>query len=346
MNGFKEILTHPLNISLVRPKKFLTAGCILLSLLLVSCMAQDAQPAKKQSVTVYTDHLGENDSLLFEKFKKEEKITVYYKVLPADSILAIIQGEKYNSHADLILLHGADQLQQAGKMKLFSTITSEKLLAETDKNYISPQKNWIALSKSPIVLIYDQRILKPDTISFYNEVLQPKWKGKIALQDPSSSTLNVLGNSISQLNVKHKRYLSQLNAQTSLPRSGNDLTQIKRINLGQAQLAFVELSSLVESNERRDTLDRRLYKNIKVIFPGQTQKGSFYNVTGAGIYKYARNAGNAEKLLQFLGSKRAQYAFASGRAEFPVLEVKTDFRLEEYGKFRARFIANRSRKKM
>ncbi len=313
-------------------------------LLLASCMVQDAEAPKKQFVTVYTDYLGENDSLLFEKFRKEEKIIVYYKLLPADSILEIIQSEKYNSYADLVVLHGADQLQQAGKLKYFSTISSEQLLA-MDKNYISRGKTWVALSKTPIVLIYDQRFLKADTISFYNEVLQAKWKGKIALQDGSSSTLKVLGNSIAQLNAKYKTFLPQLNMQSALPRSGNDLTQIKRVHSGQAQLAFVELASLVKANQRKDTLNKPIYTNIGVIFPGQKQKGSFYNVTGAGIYRYARNPANAEKLLEFLSSKRAQYDFASGRLEFPVLDVKTDYRLEAYGKFRARFMANRVRKK-
>lgn len=311
---------------------------LVLPALLGSCMVQDAQPAAKQSVTVYTDRLGDNDSLLFKKFEKEDKITVYYKVLPADSILEIIAGEKYNSFADLILLHGADRLQEASKRKMFSVIGSEALLTITDKNYMSPRKHWIALSKSPIVLIYDQRILKPDTVSYYNEVLQPAWKGKIALQDASSSTLKVLGISMSKLNPKHASYLRQLNGQSTLPRTGGDLTQIRRVYTGQAQLAFTELSSLVEVGQRKDTLNKPLYANIGVIFPGQKQKGAFYNVTGAGIYRYARNYANAEKLLAFLAGKRGQYGFASGRAEYPVMDLQADHRLGKYGSFRARFV--------
>lgn len=343
MTFLKEILTHPLRFLHLRSIFQLIAGCLVF-LALPACMVQDAQPAKKQFVTVYTDHLGEKDSLLFEKFKKEEKIIVYYKVLPSDSILEIIRSEKYNSYADLILLHGADRLQQAERSKLLSPVQSEEFLEKADKNYISPKKSWIALSKSPIVLLYDKRFLKADTISFYNEILQPKWKGKVALQDPTSSTLKVLASSMGKLNAKHKNFMWFLNSQAALPRSGDDLTQIKRVYSGQAQLAFSELSSLVKANERKDTLQKPIYQNIAVIFPGQTQKGSFYNVTGAGIYRYARNAANAEKLLEFLSSKRAQYDFASGRAEFPVLDIRADYRLKKYGPFRARFVANKPSK--
>lgn len=342
MNAFKEISARLAFEGWLAKYARFGFAIVAASFLLASCMVQDAQAPKKQSVTVYTDHLGKNDSLLFAKFTKEEKIIVYFKLLPADSILAIIQGEKYNSYADLILLHGADQLQKASYIKCLSAFNSEKLLA-TDKNYLSPAKNWLALSKSPIVLVYDRNVLKPDTISFYNEVLQPKWKDKIALQGPASSTLNVLAKSMSRLNPKYKAFLSALNRQSTLPRTGGDLQQIKRVHAGQAQLAFVELSSLVKADERKDTLQKPIYKNIDVIFPGQKQKGAFYNVTGAGVHRYARNPENAEKLLEFLCSKRAQYDFASGRLEFPVLNVRTDYRLEAYGKFRARFLANKAK---
>jgi iron(III) transport system substrate-binding protein len=308
-----------------------------------SCLVNDAQPSKKQTVTVYTDFLTENDQEIFKQFKKFEKIKVYFKVLPSDSVLEIIRLEKYNSHADLILLHGADRLLEAGKMQLFRKIEPTEINQNLDLNYFSKNNFWCVLSKSPIVMIYNKNLLNADTIKFYNQINQPKWKGKVALQESENSTIKTLG--ISMLNLgskKNKNFLSKLYQQAQGKPAGNDLTQIKKINSVEAQLAFIELSSLVISNQQKDTLNKKLYRNIEVIFPSQTQKGTFYNVTGAGIYKYARNPENAQKLLQYLASKKAQYAFASGRFEFPVLtDVKADPRLQQYGNFRGRFIANR-----
>ncbi len=308
-----------------------------------SCLVKDAKPNKIQTVTVYTDYLSENDKIIFKQFKKLEKIKVYFKILPSDSILEIIKSEKYNSFADLILLHGADRLLEGGKMNLFKTFNPSEINPSIDENYFSKNNFWCAISKSPIVMIYNKNLLNGDTIKFYNQINQPKWKGKVALQNSANSTIKTLG--ISMLNLgtkKNKNFLSKLYQQAQGKPAGNDLTQIKKINSVQAQLAFIELSSLVISNQQKDTLNKKLYRNIEVIFPSQTQKGTFYNVTGAGIYKYARNPENAQKLLQYLTSKKAQYAFASGRFEFPVLtDVKADPRLQEYGTFRGRFIANR-----
>jgi iron(III) transport system substrate-binding protein len=311
--------------------------------MLHSCLVNDAKPDKRQSVTVYTDFLTENDKEIFKQFKKTEKIKVYYKILPADSILEIIKLEKYNSHADLILLHGADRLLEGGKMNLFRRIDQSEINPKIDANYFSKNNFWCAISKSPIVMIYNKNLLNGDTIKFYNQINQPKWKGKIALQDHANSTIKTLG--ISMMNLrskKHKNFVFNLNRQSQGNPKGNDLTQIKKINSVEAQLAFIELSSLVEANQQKDTLNKRLYRNIEVIFPSQTQKGTFYNITGAGIYKYARNPENAQKLLQYLTSKKAQYAFASGRFEYPVLsDVKADPRLVQFGNFRGRFVANR-----
>jgi len=312
-------------------------------LLLAACMAGDAEPSGEKSVTVYLDYMTASDSLLFEKFTKEEKIKVYFKVLKPDSILHVIKEEHFDSWADLILVHGADKLNKGINMKLFAPIVSEKMESTIGKNYYAAKKYWCALSKSPIVLAYDRRILRKDTISFYNEVLQPKWKGKIALQAPQHSTLRVLDKSIRFLKGDRKDdFMSLLYGQAALPAEGNDLTQIRRIQEGKAQLAFIELSSLLKANERKDTLNKPLYNQVGVIFPGQLQKGCFYNVTGAGIYRYARNKKNARLLLEFLISKRAQYHFAEGRHDFPVLEgIDPETLLKPYSQFRGRFLLNK-----
>lgn len=316
-------------------------------LLLNSCTIPDAQPQKKSVVTVYTDHLGTADSLIFAKFYKEEKIKVYYRILPSDSILEVIEQEKYNSKADLILLHGADQLLAAQRKKLFAPLHSEKITAEIDKNYLSKKGFWTALSKTPIVIAYDQRILKKDTVKTYNDLLTTNWKQKVALQHPDYPTLEVLNRSISTLKIrKVNLFLPKLVNQAYLKKEGEDLTQLKRIHDWKAQLAVVELSSIVKANahktNKRDTLNMPFSKSIGVIFPNQTKKGCFYNITGAGIYRYARNPMQARKLLEFLASKRAQYQFAAGRFEYPVVKnINPHYLLDPIGKYRARFVLNK-----
>ncbi len=309
--------------------------------LLSACISPDLENSSIQKVVVYTDHVGNQDSLIYNHFYKNEKIKVYVRLYSSEEIIRIIQDEKYDSYADLIVLHGANQLANANKRKLFRPFSNENIKSRISNNYISTNKNWVALSKTPIVIAYDKRVLKADTLSNYSDLLFPNWKGKIALPNIQHTTLTSLESSLSQMEAKIlHNFKSKLIEQSNLPKTGGDLAQIKRIQNNQAQLAIIELASMEKRKLEKDSLANQLKNQVGIIFPSQMKKGSLYNVTGAGIYRYARNPQNAQKLLEYLTSKGAQYFFASGRFEFPVNEaVKVDYRLEQYGKFRARFYA-------
>lgn len=324
---------------MVKPKVAFLSLFILF--FLSACISPDLEVSSEKKVVIYTDHIGSQDSLLYKDFQKSEKIKVYVKYYSSEKILKIIQDEKYDSHADLIILHGANQLTQAERLNLFRTYSTTEINKNIPKNYVSPYKKWISLSKTPMVIAFDKRLLNVDTISNYSDLLFPNWKGKVALQEVNHSTLSVLESSLSHLKdeILHD-FNAKLSAQSKLSRSGNDLTQLKRIQTGQAEVAIIELASMEKRVQEKDTLSKQLKNQVGVIFPSQTKKGSFYNITGAGIYRYARNPESAQKLLNYLTSKGPQYFFASGRMEFPVNEsVKINARLEEYGKFRARFYA-------
>lgn len=316
---------------------------LLTGILLTACVAQDAKPDRHPYVTVYTDCITAADSLLLKQFAKQEHVEVRIRVFSRDSILEKIEGEKYDSYADLILLHGADQLNKASKKGLWQHFDGEKIDQKINKSFRSPQHLWVALSKTPLVLIYDDRVLQKDTITTYTQLLLPKWKGKVALQQQDESTFLVFRQTM-RLMQKEKiaQFMHDLYQQTALPLKGDDLAQISRVHSGEAQLAIVELASLVRASETRDSTHKNAFRHIQPIFPNQ-QRGTFLNVTGAGIYRYARNTQHAQRLLEFLSGKNAQYAFAAGRYEFPVLEgMQADYRLSNYGTFRSRFFLNRN----
>lgn len=314
---------------------------LFITLFLSACISPDLENSTEKKVIIYTDHVGTQDSLIYQNFYKNQKIKVYVKYFSSEEILKIIQDEKYDSYADLIILHGADRMAQAEKLDLFRPYSETEINKNISQNYVSPYRKWISLSRTPMVIAFDKRVLKADTISNYSDLLFPNWKDKIALQAENNTTLIVLENSLSQMEAQILHdFRSKLNQQSILKREGDDLKQIKRLQSQQAQVAVIELSAMEKRLLEKDTLAKQLKNQVGIIFPSQTKKGSFYNITGAGIYRYARNPQNAQKLLEYLTNKGPQYFFASGRMEFPVNEsVKINARLAEYGKFRARFYA-------
>lgn len=337
---------HPVSLHTMRSKHtfcFPLLSVLLVGILLTACVAQDAKPVRHPYVMVYTDCITGADSLLLKQFAKQEHIDVRIRVLERDSILEKIALEKHNSYADLILLHGADQLNKASKKGLWQHFDGEQIDLKIHKSFRSPQHLWVALSKTPLVLIYDDRVLQKDAITTYAQLALPKWTGKVALQAPDASAFQVFRQTM-RLMQKEKtaQFMNDLYRQAALPKQGDDQLQIARVQSGQAQLAIVELASLVRASKAKDSTGRNAFRHIQPIFPNQ-QRGTFVNVTGAGIYRYARNTQHAQLLLEFLASKNAQYAFAAGRYEFPVLEdMQADYRLSRYGTFRSRFYLNKN----
>lgn len=313
--------------------------------LLSSCKNSEPGQEKLQKVIVYTDHYISRDSVLFKRFEQTHRIKVYVKYIHRDSILSVIKDEKYNSYADLILLQGADIMRKAEHQKILRPFSFDEKVYNIEKEYTSRYHNWIALSKDPVIIAHIPGKTATDTLVYFSDVLKERWKGKVALQSDGSSTLQTLLKGLEAMkSPRLYLYGSFLKKQATLPRQGSDLDQLKRIRSGKAEIAFVSLSSVIEAQQTSiDSTGNSAFNTIIPVFPGQPHKGTFYNITSGGIYRYARNIENADKLLEYLSST-GQAEFASNRMEFPVKpNTKIADPLQIYGKYKARFINHQYR---
>ncbi len=310
----------------------------ILIVLFSSCSVKDAEEIKYNYITIYSDSKTDNDSLIFRKFEKEEKIKVRFRYIPSDSILYTIKTEKFNSEADLILLSNYNLLKKASRKKLFLPIKSTVLEKNIDPIYHSTQNHWFGLSKTPLVVICHKNVLSKDRIKNYHELIKPEWKNKISLQEKNNQTMKYFENNIRfLLKIKADTFLTKLEKQSFLPRSGDDFKQIERVKNGETIFSIVKLSSLAESHFKYDTTNEKNTQKVQAIFPNQRKKGCFMAISGGGVHRYARNPQNAQKMLEFLSSNRAQYKYAEKRYEFPISkDVNPCFELEKFKKFRGR----------
>jgi iron(III) transport system substrate-binding protein len=304
-----------------------------------SCSVNDAKPSMYQVVHVFTDFHNPNDSLIFSRFEKKTGVKVKLVFLESDSILQRLAEEKYDSKADLVRLSDYSLLKEAKRKNLFFSFKSEILENKIDPNYRSKGNEWIGLSKTPIVLIYNKNILSSDTIKNYYELLYEKWKKKIALADNYDQTYYTFRNTIKFiLKIEADSFLIRMEIQTALPKFGTDFNQIDRINKGQAQIAFVRLNNLITSHHKTSSNSIKSTEKVNPVFPNQRKKGCYFTITGIGIYKYARNAQNAKMLVEFLCTRGAQYFYAAGINSYPLVQnVSLSSELKKYRKFRGRF---------
>lgn len=312
-------------------------------LVLAACHARDAKLSKYQEVTVLIEQTGENDSLLLKKFEREEKIHVNILQVPKGELIPYLKQKRYQSSVDVILFDSYQTIVEARSAGLLAKVESPKLEEQVDPVYRSRKMKWIALSKTPIVFIYNKHFLKKDTIQNYSQLISPIWQNRLAFQEKSDKTLRVFDEVIKLL-LKDKAYsyLSKCYEQTAIAKEGDDFRQIKRIQNSDARLAMVQLSSLAKFYAKNEQ-----YKKVVLpIFPNQRKKGAYISITGAAVYRYTGDYENAKKMLEFLSSKRAQYQYAAGRYEIPILKgVPTCYEVEQFGKFRARFYHKRFKAK-
>tara|TARA_Y100000588_G_scaffold231119_1_gene244894 strand:+ start:232 stop:582 length:351 start_codon:yes stop_codon:yes gene_type:complete len=75
---------------------------------------------------------------------------------------------------------------------------------------------------------------------------------------------------------------------------------------------------------------------LQIVFPNQGDRGAHVNVSGAGIFKHAKNRANAVRLLEFLSDTFAQKLYAANNYEYPVKAgVGWSDEVKSWGDFKA-----------
>lgn len=84
-----------------------------------------------------------------------------------------------------------------------------------------------------------------------------------------------------------------------------------------------------------DPNQRAWADSVYIIFPNQWDRGTHVNISGGAVTKYAKNAGAAIYLLEFLTDDYFQRMYAEQNFEYPVKEgVPWSNLLYSWGDFR------------
>jgi iron(III) transport system substrate-binding protein len=83
-------------------------------------------------------------------------------------------------------------------------------LADYDPNTIEPGRNWVSVRESYLGIGYNTRkISQQDAPKSYQDLLDPRWKGKMAISGSLSTSANWVGGMVISLGVDYVRKLGQ-----------------------------------------------------------------------------------------------------------------------------------------
>ena len=162
--------------------------------------------------------------------------------------------------------------------------------------------------------------MKQDAIT-YEELADPKWKGKICIR----SGQHVYNTSLIATIIAHKgeaaaeAWLKGVKDNLAHKPAGGDREQARDIHSGKCDIALgnTYYMALMAKNEKNPE-QKEWGAAIKLLFPNANDRGSHVNISGMALAKNAPNKANALKLMEFLASEEAQKIYALANNEYPV----------------------------
>ena len=289
---------------------------LLLSLLiLVSCSKVMNQELTSEELTIYTSRQPQLLEPILEKFSGETGIQVNLLSGNAQELMERIVIEDDKSRADIFMTVDAGVLWQAAERNIFSETKSELLEANIPSYLRDPSGMWFGLSKRARTIVYSSDQFSESDFSTYEDLANSKWKGKLCLRT-SKKVYNrsLIASMIDAYGFdKAKEVVAGWVSNLTTEVFSNDTNALKAVSSGQCGVTIVNTYYLAR------LLDDPEYDNLKLFWANQDDRGVHVNISGAGIVKSSKNKEDAQTLLEYLSSERAQDFYASANKEYPVL---------------------------
>ena len=294
-------------------------------LILVSCAYEPAD-----ELTIYTSRQPQLIEPIVEKFTLETGIKVNFLSGNAQELMERIDVEGDNSPADIFMTVDAGVLWQAAERDIFSS-TNSKILEENIPSYLRDSENkWFGLSKRARTIVYSNDQFNDNDFSTYEDLADPKWKGKLCLRT-SKKVYNrsLMASMIDAYGFeKAKEVVTGWISNLATEVFSNDTNALKAVSSGQCGLTIVNTYYLAR------LLDDPQYDNLTLFWANQIDRGVHVNISGAGIVKTSKNKQAATLLLEYLSSEKAQDFYASANKEYPVLDgAMVHASIKDWGEF-------------
>jgi iron(III) transport system substrate-binding protein len=294
--------------------------------------------ARTNVVNVYSSRHYDSDKELFRQFTQKTGIRVNVLEGPDDQLIERLRSEGNNSPADILFTVDAGRLWRAQEAGLFQPVNSPILTRSIPSSVREPGNHWFGFTRRARVIMYHKERVKPNEISTYEELADPKWRGQLLIR----SSRNVYNQSLVGALIRHigqartEKWAQGVAQNLARPPQGGDTDQIRAVAAGVGSLAVSNTYYLARLLKSPKPEDREAAQKIGIIFPNQNSWGTHVNISGAGMVKTAPNRANAQRFLEFLASREAQEALAKGNNEYPVVAgVPLDPVVASFGTFKA-----------
>ena len=191
-NLFRIVLNN--NIFLILLSNYINMKKLLpiLILLILSCSNNESE----QVVNMYSQRHYDVDQKQYDNFEEKTGIKVNVIKANADELIQRIKSEGENSPADLFITVDVGKLWQAADMGLLQKYDDKNLTDGIPESLIDKNGFWVPVTYRSRVLVYSNERVKKSELSTYEDLANPKWKGRLLVRSSSNSYNQALMSSL------------------------------------------------------------------------------------------------------------------------------------------------------
>lgn len=287
------------------------AGALIATTLLPAAAADE--------VNIYSYRQAELIAPLLEAFTAQSGIKTNVLFLKK-GLVDRVAAEGKNSPVDVILTVDIGRLNGAKAAGVTQGVDNASINGNIPGEYRDSAGHWFGVTTRGRVVYASKDRVAQDAIT-YEELSDPKWKGKICTRSGQHSyNIALFASMIAHHGEEYtEKWLTGLKNNLARKPEGNDRGQAKAIFAGECDLGIGNTYYVgkMVTNEKNPE-QKEWAASIKVLFPNVDDRGTHVNISGMAMAKNAPNAANALKLMEFLASAKAQEIYAERVFEYPV----------------------------
>jgi iron(III) transport system substrate-binding protein len=307
------------------------------ALILAATLASFAAAAAE--VVVYSARNEQLIKPLFDAYTKETGVQVKFVTDKEGPLLARLKAEGKNTPADMLMTVDAGNLWQASEEGLLRPLNSKALSTNIPTHLRDPDNEWFGLSVRARTMIYNPNKVKPADLSTYEDLANPKWKGRLCLR----TSKKVYNQSLVAMMIwehgeeKTENIVRGWVKNLATDPLADDTKAMEAVAAGLCDVTVVNTYYFGRLMEKKPDLP------LAIFWPNQNLKnkaaGVHVNVSGAGVTKYAKHEQEAIRLLEWLSSNKAQNLYADVNMEYPANpRIKADPVVAAWGSFKPNLI--------
>lgn len=314
------------------------AKTILATVLGVSTLLATAIPGSAaEEVNVYSYRQPFLVKPLFDAFTKKTGVKVNV-VFAKKGLIERVAQEGANSPADVVLTTDISRLSQSKKRGITQAVKSDLIARNIPAAFRDPDGHWFGLTRRARVVYASRDRVKQKSIT-YQELADPKWRGKICIRSGQHDyNLGMIASYIAHHDAaKAAQWLKGVKANLARKPSGNDRAQIKGVYAGECDLAIANTYYMGAMLTYKKNPEQKKWANsVRILFPNSETTGTHVNLSGVVLAKHAPNRANGVKLIEFLAGDNAQRIYAQTNFEYPVKEtIAWSELVQSWGRFKS-----------